>query len=81
MITSRSVGHAHLWYHVPYRSIKNVWGTATKVSIYEHCAHALPYIIKQFYMLAVQKYCYKVILSTCESEERLLSYGVKSGSR
>ena len=43
MITSRSVGHTHLRYHVPYRSIKNVWGTATKVSIYEHCARATVY--------------------------------------
>ena len=32
------VGHAHLWYHVPYRSIENVWGMATKVSIYKPCA-------------------------------------------
>ena len=38
MITSRSVGHVHLWYHIPYRSIENVWRTATKVSIYKHCA-------------------------------------------
>ena len=43
MIMSRSVGHAHLWYHVPYRSIEKVWRTATKVSIYEHCVHATVY--------------------------------------
>ena len=27
----------------PYRSIENVWRTATKVSIYKHCARATVY--------------------------------------
>ena len=43
MITSHSVRHTHLWYHVPYRSIENVWGMATKVTIYQHCMCATVY--------------------------------------
>ena len=76
IITSRSFGHAHLWYHVRYRSIENVWQTATMVSIYKHSARALPYIRLKFQIQDVQKICYKVIPSSCESEKRLLSDGV-----
>ena len=40
---SRLFGHAHLWYHVRYRSIENVWQTATMVSIYKHSARITVY--------------------------------------
>ena len=43
MITSCSRGHAHLWYHVPYRSIENVWETANEVSVCKHCVRATEY--------------------------------------
>ena len=45
---SRLFGHAHLWYHARYRSIENVWQTATTVSIYKHSARALLYIHLKF---------------------------------
>ncbi len=44
MMTSRVVGHTHLWYYVWYHLLEIVWRIATLMNIYKHCARALPYI-------------------------------------
>ena len=77
MMTSHVNSHAHLWYHVWYCSIENVWRMVTEVSIYNHCARALLYISLTFYLQAEQKICYRLVYSTCEYEKRLSSYGVE----